>query len=932
MTFGDANTKAVDELLSDDIVILELSGFFSAEGPKRLIFFYQVPACSPIHTIPRIILFLSPWHPSWKHSHRPLCRKCREDERHSQRWLLSAPVTQPRRQHQGSKGSMMSDAEEEMQDEEPEIFIPDLEKEQLTGRCIYFIRECSGDVGIHSVHTDLSSGELSAPFFETMDLLLSELHAPYLQDGYDWGRIHVDGKEQFLMVLGSLREHIQEAVSGIQGGTQLCSLSPDILNDPRSGAWNKMANDSEVMGHIERVLEEWLRQIDALLKENDLDVGADNDDSGPATELSWWRKRMAKLAGVVEQLKGREAKAVMGLAHAAKSKQLRRWKNTDGQLTDMLNEAKDNVKYLSSLDHFIEPLYTGTIAQISDSLPGLFTNLKMMVTIARYYSKGDRITRLLRKIANQIIAGCRRCITRKGPAMEQDPKELVENTGVCIGICQDFQEHCNHLKEKLNAISKGQAKPVDFDPKKVFPNIEKFINRMTNVVEMINTSMQFSTLYQADVEGMEDIISRFESIMEDIKMKPYDFFDYKQEMFDNDFAVIGRQIVELEQSLKAFIDISFEEMQSTENALSLLGMLEAILKRESLKQDLADKYALIFEHYGGELDEVQEQYDLEKMAPPMPRNAPPVAGNIMWARQLLTRVEEPMQRFQSNKAILSGQESRHIVKKYNKVAMVLTEFETLWFQAWCKSIESSRAGLNATLIVRHPEIPDELCVNFDPEVMQLLRETKALHRLGIELPDSGKMILLQENKFKTNFERMRHHLDEYHRLLNRFSPIMKRLFSPHLEEFERIIRPGMVSLTWLSMNIDAYLHKIQTTLHRLNTLTTTVLGVTEYRVERNLKVVSRMLLVDLPSDVRFTLDEYVTRQEAEVKTKTRDLIRIREEVMSLPACSQCISPNVVPECISHCRYTSDSSFSGLLGVECPPGDRGCAANVQDRDG
>lgn len=85
--------------------------------------------------------------------------------------------------------------------------------------------------------------------------------------------------------------------------------------------------------------------------------------------------------------------------------------------------------------------------------------------------------------------------------------------------------------------------------------------------------------------------------------------------------------------------------------LGLLHKLEAILQRESLQGDLSEKYSAIFNTYGIELDDVENLYDKQKLNPPMPRNAPPVAGNIMWARQLLTRVEEPMQvRFSGSKA------------------------------------------------------------------------------------------------------------------------------------------------------------------------------------------------------------------------------------------------------------------------------------------
>ena len=86
----------------------------------------------------------------------------------------------------------------------------------------------------------------------------------------------------------------------------------------------------------------------------------ESDDAGPETELEYWRTRMAKFNAITEQLKGRECKIVLGVIGAAKSKVLKRWKTLDNSITDANNEAKDNVKYLSTLEKYIEPLRSGT--------------------------------------------------------------------------------------------------------------------------------------------------------------------------------------------------------------------------------------------------------------------------------------------------------------------------------------------------------------------------------------------------------------------------------------------------------------------------------------------------------------------------------------------------------------------------------------------
>lgn len=44
------------------------------------------------------------------------------------------------------------------------------------------------------------------------------------------------------------------------------------------------------------------------------------DDIGPRAELEHWKKRMSKFNYLVDQIKGHDVKAVLGILHTAKSK------------------------------------------------------------------------------------------------------------------------------------------------------------------------------------------------------------------------------------------------------------------------------------------------------------------------------------------------------------------------------------------------------------------------------------------------------------------------------------------------------------------------------------------------------------------------------------------------------------------------------------
>jgi dynein heavy chain len=88
-------------------------------------------------------------------------------------------------------------------------------------------------------------------------------------------------------------------------------------------------------------------------------------------------------------------------------------------VTEALNEAKDNVKYLQTLEKFIEPLEQGTPESIKEILPALMNSIKMIHTIARYYNTSEQMTGLLSKCTTSMIKTCKRTImnlkfSRKG--------------------------------------------------------------------------------------------------------------------------------------------------------------------------------------------------------------------------------------------------------------------------------------------------------------------------------------------------------------------------------------------------------------------------------------------------------------------------------------------------------------------------------------
>lgn len=388
----------------------------------------------------------------------------------------------------------------------------------------------------------LSFGLVNSPL-RTLDAVLRHLYGPLVkeQNNAEWGRTSVERKKEFMVGIDVLSHNLQEALKTLSAGLQLARP------DPRYEAMGAGAvmEDPGIMTELVDLFEEWCAKIEAYLDDTDR-ARWETNDSGPDTELEYWRRRMQRLTSITEQLKTKPCQFVVtclstvarqppdGLMDRERMVSLlNRWKKIDLGITEALTEAKDNMKYLSTLERFMEPLYSGQPTQILDCLPSLMNAVKMIHTISRHYNTTTRMTKLFMKITNQMINTCKVAINANDASeriWKQEPAKLLSTLELCLRLNEQYQEQYRQVKEKLVTMPKG--KQFDFSETQIFGKFDLFCRRVIKLIDLFSTVEQFRLIGRSNFEGVEALIQRFNSIIELLRIKGHDLLDYHNNKFD----------------------------------------------------------------------------------------------------------------------------------------------------------------------------------------------------------------------------------------------------------------------------------------------------------------------------------------------------------------------------------------------------------------
>ncbi|XP_047906156.2 dynein axonemal heavy chain 5 isoform X2 [Anser cygnoides] len=770
----------------------------------------------------------------------------------------------------------------------PKVFVTEGKEVALTGVCVFFIRSSLlKAITTENIYQEVNFSMMDVGrdgLLESVEQLLSEIFIPALRNtDYGWLELgepqqassikqeFLASLEAFVTVLSGTRQSLLEKVN-----LKKCETY-DLKNLKGPSDYLMVANNIGSLERIEVCMKGWIKELEQILAEND-QLRREADDLGPRAELDYWKRRLSKFSYLMDQLKNPDMKAVLGVLTAAKSKLLKNWRVLDIRITNAVNEAKDNVKYLYCLEKCCDPLYNTDPVSMVDAIPGLINAIKMIQSISQYYNTSEKISSLFVKVTNQMITACKSYITNNDTATiwSQPQETVMDKLFAAIRLKQEYQNCYHNVKEKLE--QNPAERQFDFSEMYIFGKFESFHRRLVKIIDIFNTMKTYSVLQESKIEGLEGMITKYESIVDIMKKKHYNFLDQRKADFDQDYEEFCKEINDLHDQLKTFMDNTFENIVDTERALSTLKKFER-LQIPNLGID--EKYQKILQNYGHDIEAICKLYTKQKQDPPLARNLPPIAGRILWARHLFQRIQEPMESFQQHPSVLQTPDGKRVIRNYNKVAKVLMEFEVIYHRGWLQQIELTKTGLQATLLVKAPET-GELFVNFDPQILTLIRETDCMAHMCLEIPPFAIALQQKRDWYKKIVHNLQMILAEYKRIKLKIQHPIEQLMIPWLANVDDAIQPGLILLTWTSLNIEKYVNTVFDKLADLELLLDRVNDLIEFRIDAVLQEMSSVPLCKLPEDEPLDCEEFLHKTK-ELCVKGSQTLHLKSSLVEAAA-------------------------------------------------
>tara|TARA_B100000795_G_scaffold255901_1_gene227926 strand:- start:11823 stop:14474 length:2652 start_codon:yes stop_codon:yes gene_type:complete len=618
---------------------------------------------------------------------------------------------------------------------------------------------------------------------------------------------------EFQASLQKFAAHTEQTLQQTSGDVTL-NVPDVIIDDPAA-----VTDDWNICSKLEVALEDWIKVISSTVGQ---ETRKQPQGDGPLSEIEFWQSRNAVLSSLTEQLNGSAIASMLKVLELVEASSLPSFRFHYSELTRLYIEAKDNVKFLATLERHFKNVHSGNLNTILDTLPSMMNSIRMVWIISRHYNTDERMVPLMGRIASEIARQVQKKV-QVPQIFKMRPSESIEIIRLARTVLLEWEACYLRVRLRIEQDESGDHR-WEFDRKRLF-DVTSYMSKICNhLLEVATVLDQFGKFLgpelkavTGDSDGIDQMTRRVEKLSEPLNNTSFDIFDreYKTS-WDAIMTEFRESVATIEAMTSTFINSSFENLRSAEAAFDLLQRFRNIESRESINKQMMEKFDDILTRLDIELNAIASLFDNGKENPPKSKDAPPVAASIAWAQSLYRRAKRPIMRFKTMET--SGSAWGNTKDIYLSIARKIDQYIQAKYSAWHDTVSDIAMRYLAKPVFGPPirqseatkgnDIPSPpYFVNFAPELIALVQEAKALDRMGFPVPESALNIALQELKFSRFTQKLEQVIQRYLNSMAKMNQTETTLLAKQIDELHGVMKPGFDRLNWNSLHIKTFIEQ-----------------------------------------------------------------------------------------------------------------------------
>ncbi|ETN24636.1 hypothetical protein PPTG_00868 [Phytophthora nicotianae INRA-310] len=496
-------------------------------------------------------------------------------------------------------------------------FLNTLPAESSESASVFLIKVAAGPITVQNVvtdghekvvHSNVELGCSTGDLLSNLEGVICNVFMPLLDpqltrpdnsngrpEGDENGAKNSTAAHQALKVIDAVRNEfksnlvkfssqISNAIQQIQGDIHL-NIPDVVITKPESHL-----DDYELINRLEQALEEWSKSVASVVEQ---EIRKTPKRKGPLAEIEFWRERNATLSTIFEQINMPTVQKMLKLLELVEASMLLTFKYHFSELSKLYVEAKDNVKFLTTLERHFKNIASGSFSAIADTLPSMMNAIRMVWIISRHYNTDERMVPLMERIASEIVDKVAveiniHTILRKSP---DNALHAIEEAKMVLELW-----HSTYMKVRERIEASGTDHRWEFDRKRLFEQTNYMAKICENLQEVATVLDQFNKFLgpelksvTGDSQGIDEVMARVESLIAPFESVPFKIFDrgYKTS-WESVMVQFRDKVSEIEQMTRKFIDTSFQKLRSAEGAFDLLQNFQNIQSRDSINKQMME--------------------------------------------------------------------------------------------------------------------------------------------------------------------------------------------------------------------------------------------------------------------------------------------------------------------------------------------------------